>query len=299
MSLDENPWLRRVGAINQWSRGGERAPHKPLLLLYAIGRLQQTGSASVSFVEAEAPLRRLLEEFGPPRTTSPGYPFHHLSSDGLWTVTTPSGSHSPGPNLTALRAGAVGALPSELASALEHDAGLLAGIVRLLLEANFPASLHDDLLAAVGIDLLAAEVALPARRRRRGAAFRELVLLAYEYRCAICGYDGQLFREAVGLDAAHVRWWAAGGPDEVANGVALCSLHHKLLDRGAIGITEATTVAVSGRFVGRSTAADELVLRLVDRPLLSPQPGQSTPHLEHRAWHRTEVFRGPARQAAV
>ena len=81
MSLEENPWLRRVSAIDHWSRGGERAPHKPLLLLYAIGRLQQTGSASVSFDEAEAPLRRLLEEFGPPRRTSPGYRFHYLTSD--------------------------------------------------------------------------------------------------------------------------------------------------------------------------------------------------------------------------
>ena len=55
------------------------------------------------------------------------------------------------------------------------------------------------------------------------------MLLAYEYRSAICGLDGQLFRQAVGIDAAHIRWWAADGPDEVGNALALCSLHHKLL----------------------------------------------------------------------
>jgi putative restriction endonuclease len=29
----------RFNSINVWNRGGERAPHKPLLGLYAIGRL--------------------------------------------------------------------------------------------------------------------------------------------------------------------------------------------------------------------------------------------------------------------
>jgi len=37
----------------------------------------------VSFADAEADLGRLLEKFGPPRHTSPGYPFHHLTTDGL------------------------------------------------------------------------------------------------------------------------------------------------------------------------------------------------------------------------
>ncbi|MHB1445630.1 MAG: HNH endonuclease [Acidimicrobiales bacterium] len=75
------------------------------------------------------------------------------------------------------------------------------------------------------------EVGPVSKPRRRDPAFREQVLLAYEYRCAFCGFDGQLGREAVAIDAAHVRWWAAAGPDDVANGLALCSLHHKLFDR--------------------------------------------------------------------
>ena len=53
-------WIERVTHLNQWIRGGERAPHKPLLLLYALGRLQRTGSASVAFIDAEPDLKRLL-----------------------------------------------------------------------------------------------------------------------------------------------------------------------------------------------------------------------------------------------
>jgi predicted restriction endonuclease len=32
-------------------------------------------------------------------------------------------------------------------------------------------------------------------------------------------------------EAAHGRWWAAHGPDEVTNALALCSLHHELFHR--------------------------------------------------------------------
>lgn len=106
-------WVERVTSLNQWRPGGERAPHKPLLLLFALGRLSRTGSSAMAFADVEANLRRLLEEYGPPRQTSPSYPFHHLVSDGLWVVRTPSGVGSPGTNLRNLRAGAVGELTTE------------------------------------------------------------------------------------------------------------------------------------------------------------------------------------------
>ena len=48
--------------LRQWQQAGERAPHKPLLLLYAIGRWQRTGSSAVAFVDAKSDLTRLLVE---------------------------------------------------------------------------------------------------------------------------------------------------------------------------------------------------------------------------------------------
>ncbi|MBT3074843.1 HNH endonuclease [Streptomyces sp. COG21] len=61
-------------------------------------------------------------------------------------------------------------------------------------------------------------------------------------------------RRPVGLEAAHVRWWSHDGPDEVDNGLCLCSLHHKLFDRGVLGLGEDRRILVSQRFVGRSEA---------------------------------------------
>ncbi|GAA3773075.1 hypothetical protein GCM10022403_005280 [Streptomyces coacervatus] len=63
----------------------------------------------------------------------------------------------------------------------------------------------------------------------------------------------------VGLEAAHVRWWACDGPDDVDNGLCLCSLHHKLFDKGVLGIGDGHRILVSQHFVGRSRVAREHV----------------------------------------
>jgi putative restriction endonuclease len=42
----------------------------------------------------------------------------------------------------------------------------------------------------------------------------------------------------IAVDAAHIRWHAHGGPGEVSNGLALCALHHRLFDHGAITMRE-------------------------------------------------------------
>ena len=57
-------------------------------------------------------------------------------------------------------------------------------------------------------------------------AIRAKVLLAYQYRCAVCGHDLRMGQQSIGLEAAHIKWFQANGPDEVPNGIAMCSLHH-------------------------------------------------------------------------
>ena len=92
-------WLERVAKLRQWSRSGARAPHKPLLLLYALGRFQQDAEGELRYSAVERELQQLLTEYGPPRRTTPSYPFHHLVSDGVWEVRTDRGPGSPGADL--------------------------------------------------------------------------------------------------------------------------------------------------------------------------------------------------------
>jgi len=71
MAADDEDWLDRVAHIRAWSKRGVRAPHKPLQLLYALGRIQQLGAnVPVPYAEAEKPLDALLAEFGPPHPTT-------------------------------------------------------------------------------------------------------------------------------------------------------------------------------------------------------------------------------------
>ncbi|MFH8369746.1 phosphorothioated DNA-binding restriction endonuclease [Streptomyces sp. NPDC018031] len=300
-------WIERVRGLRQWSQNGRRAPHKPLLLLYALARFQRDAGTALRFTDVEEDLRRLLAEYGPNHRTSPAYPFHHLVGDGVWEVRTTAGPGSPGTTLTALRnSGAEGRLAPGLREQLRRDPALLGRLAQLLLDTHFPPGLHPDIAEAVGLDLAAADGAvraIPGRdasgeARRRGARLREQVLIAYEHRCAFCGFDGALGRAPVGLEAAHVRWWAYAGPDELGNGLCLCSLHHKLFDKGVLGLDGTRRILVSREFTGRGRAARAWVLDLAGRPLLGPQPGSEQVAAEHIDWHTRQVFRGEPRVPA-
>ena len=51
--------------------------------------------------------------------------------------------------------------------------------------------------------------------------------------CALAATNGW---QRLGLEAAHIKWFQARGPDVVQNGLALCSLHHKIFDLGAFTV---------------------------------------------------------------
>jgi len=73
--------------ITVWKRGGQRAPHKPLLLLYALGRLMRGEPREISYSDVDRDLRELLIDFGPGRRSChPEYPFWRLQNDGIWQL---------------------------------------------------------------------------------------------------------------------------------------------------------------------------------------------------------------------
>ena len=52
----------------------------------------------------------------------------------------------------------------------------------------------------------------------------------------MCEYDIRFGDRLPGLEAAHIRWHSHDGRDVVSNGLALCGVHHKALDLGAMGL---------------------------------------------------------------
>ena len=300
--------LEKLASLRMASRGGgERYPHKPLLLLWLLGRMQQQGTTVCTYEEAEAPVSRLLDDFGPPSAKKyrAAMPFVHLESD-LWELGGDDGEPLNDNRAALCRAHAVGRLRPEVEELLRRDPGLIAESARMLIDLNFTPTYLDPICADVGLDLdvgrdldVAEDVAgqhtvrRPTRARRR-AGFRSEVLHGWRNRCAMCGYDGALGRDPAGLDAAHVFWHSQGGPDETDNGLALCSLHHVLFDLGALGLTDDLSVRVSPHYVARSEQGERLVYDLEGRALFDPVPRHPTPSARHVQWHFTQVFKASA-----
>jgi putative restriction endonuclease len=73
----------------------------------------------------------------------------------------------------------------EIYERLAQDKQLAREIVQDLLNANFPESIHQDILEAIGIEF-AIETRIVIAR---SPDFRDRILRAYEYSCAVYGFD--------------------------------------------------------------------------------------------------------------
>lgn len=295
--------LDRFRNINIWKNGERRAPHKPLLLLMSLAEIENSGSRLTPFAEIKPRLVRLLEEFGPASAkNTPQEPFCRLSNDGIWELSgdpafvqsiAVSGSVS---SRQLLDHNISGGFSEPVYRRLKADPQLRRQIAGLLLEEHFPDTLYHDLLAETGLDpewLLSPAAA--EQKRRRNPDFRNYVLKAYEFRCAVCGLDIRIGTMPVALEAAHIRWFNHNGPDDITNGVALCSLHHKLFDRGAFTIDPQYRMLVSGEANGHG-GFEEVLMRWHGRRIALPYENSKAPARVFTEWHLRQVFRGRERR---
>lgn len=128
----------------------------------------------------------------------------------------------------------------------------------------------------------------------RDHRFRDRILKAYGYSCAICGFEVRIGQTLIAIEAAHIKWRQAGGPDIEDNGVALCTMHHKLYDRGAFRINRSLLIEVAEEANG-NCGLDEWLLRYHGQPVREPIRPDYTPKDTYLDWHFREVFRGPGR----
>ena len=293
--------LEAFDNIRVWQRGDRRAPHKPLLILMALGNVMRGEKSRVEFTEIEGKLRQLLEEFGPASASAtPHLPFWHLATDRLWDLEGPKDilTRAPktAPTIGELRANHVtGGFPHDIEKEFLRNPSLVTEVARRILDSHFPESIRQDVLDAVGMSLEASDhSANNTTERRRDPGFRDRVLLAYEYRCCVCGHDLRLRQQVIALEAAHIKWFQAGGPDIEQNGLALCSLHHKVFDLGAFTIRPEDYVMVfSQHLVGNAAT----LLSFHGASMQHPQSSSYLPRREFLAWHEDQVFKTPARDA--
>lgn len=309
MHVTNDDILGLIRSLRTHRNGNRRAVHKPLLLLFAISRLLH-GERSVAFNDVKSALDPLLLGYAPTvkGRHQPELPYWHLASDKLWVVDNAeqlARQASGFPTMSALR-GSTAGFPADIADAITSDSDLANQIVRLLLQEHFPATVHDDLLSAFGLDVDASLVVKESRldyasdtsvRRGRDPNFRQRVLSAYEYRCAFSGFRVAMNGQYTGCEAAHVQWHCYEGPDTIANGLALEPTVHKLFDIGAWSLTDDRCILVSRELTGD----DQTIAQIRSRhgqPLLKPIQGEPQVNKNFIRWHREPdqggVFRQPA-----
>lgn len=138
---------------------GARAPHKPLLLLYALARQIQNPDAKFEFSLVEKPLENLLNEFWKPQLhgrQKVNEPFWRLQKDKIWEVCDGHGIKLPDSasiTVTKLRNhNAVGHFTSDIIEEIKDNPHVVRRATQKLLDRYFPESLHRDILERVRLD---------------------------------------------------------------------------------------------------------------------------------------------------
>lgn len=306
--LTPEQFLERVATIKIDRSHDGRAPHKPLMLLLALGRVALGPEKRlIPYETADELFKELWNEFGRPGARPRvEYPFGRLRNDDrLWEIPEESqlstGRKKEIRVTEAKRLGITGGFRRDVHDLLFLHPEIVSRAAHQILSEHFPPTIHHDILEAVRIASGSPLWGPMSRRAKkkvrkytpRDPRFRREVLEAYDERCAICEYDIRLGDRLLGLEAAHIRWHSHNGRDVVPNGLALCSVHHKALDSGALGLDAKDgggyRILVSSKVRGRSPAATRL-RKFSRRPVRPPLSSFDRPDRRSVEWHRREVF---------
>lgn len=286
--MNQEELLDKIKRLSIWKQGNVRAPHKPLLILYALGQLQSQQTQMLPYSQVKTDLTNLLREFGPQRKSyHPEQPFVRLSNDGIWDITLPFEKNRFTSSLL-LKHDIKGGFKRDIINLFNSNQPLIQQVSDFLLHEHFAESLHEDILQAVGL------TTVYVKRKQRDPRFREKILQAYEYSCAICGFNVRHGHRLVGVEAAHIKWHQAGGPDVEENGLALCTMHHKLFDQGVFTFSDEKEILVS-KLAHGTHGFEDWLMRYHGKKVKSPIDPHYKPNEFYLHWHVKEVFKGPAR----
>lgn len=129
--------------------------------------------------------------------------------------------------------------------------------------------------------------AVLSSRLARDGSFARQVKRAYQGRCAISGMDLRNGGGRSEVQAAQIRPVKDGGPDVVANGLALSGTLHWMFDRGLISVGADFEILVSDNKVPADVKG-----RLISPTgrLHLPLSRRDWPHPEYLRYHRENVY---------
>lgn len=118
------------------------------------------------------------------------------------------------------------------------------------------------------------------------AAFRKQLLQCYSYRCSISN-EGSV----PALEAAHIKPYAKGGPNELSNGILLRADIHKLFDEGYVTVSPDFQFHVSKK-LKKEFGNGRIYYGYDGREIVIPTEEQFRPNPKYLQYHKDRIFLG-------
>jgi putative restriction endonuclease len=259
-----NQWLTCMANLNVNRSQGDPAPHKPLLLLSVLTRLDEGEALPESLTltpELAFRFQTLWSVVAHRHTQRPDIrlPFHHLQSDGVWSALAADGT--PSPHSRATRIARIEPAFAEFVA----DANNREDVKRVLIQTYFTPAEQVALCELVG---LPAEAVAPLAGGGNPAEFEKVLRRGREARFRL-------------LDSRN---------NDPRNGLALCKNAHWMFDQGLWTVAENLEVEVAQEEFDESGPEGLLLLPYRGQRLHLPRDSATWPDPAHLDWHRRKVF---------
>lgn len=154
--------IEKFQELNRRQTDGQYSPHKPLLVLYAIGKLLNDEKRLIPYSEVDKYLGELLQEFGSDEMKyGTNYPFWRLRNDSVWEVTdedhleTLQNEKKDISRKKLLKFNPSGGFHEDIAQEVIRDEDLRNAIIDYMLNeylSSLSSTCHSRILQAVGIE---------------------------------------------------------------------------------------------------------------------------------------------------
>ena len=300
-----------------------RAPYKPILLLSVLD-LIGLGVIQSNFVAFNEDLIDTFNLYfdrtiGNDKNNGPVLPFFHMRYEAFWHLVPAPGMEQALPAIRQIDT--VGQLQQAVTGARLDDAlferllneSYREELRRVLMATYFVPALQQKLAVAgavrhatfeYGRTLLdrtkerfrlqeALEPQAQYQPEARSAAFRKVVIQAYDYTCAMCGVRVLTPEGRAAVVAAHIVPWHVSHNDDPRNGMALCGLHHWTFDQGLTGVDTDYRIRISP-LISSDEAGNSPLVNLEEAEIHAPDERAIWPAKPALGWHQRNVFRGEA-----
>lgn len=276
-----------------WRKGDQIAPHKPLLILFALSKYINEGQSELHYSNIHESFGDLLEQYTNSKKQTPFNPFYRLykQTPELWHSETAKFLKEKEINHKALlNMNMLAGLHPQIIELIQSEPKVIQSMIEILLPKICGDSVQDDILNQLDLSTSI----YTSTKNKRDPNFRNMIIQNWEGRCAVCGLSLRIQNQPTILEAAHIKWHAHGGPDTSDNGILLCNLHHKLFDLGAYCLRE-NEVHISNKIFASDPGYETWLGQFHKKEIQQPQEEAFYPNPEYTWWHERNVFKGGVR----